>query len=194
MTRAFVLHAHPVPESFNAELHARVLESLGARGWELDDCDLYAEGFDPVLSREERRGYHDVASNTAPVEDYVARLRAADALVLVFPVWNFGYPAIMKGFFDRVFLPGVSFRIEDGKVAPALANIRRLAAVCTYGGSRLRATLAGDPPRKVVTRALRYVCHRDVRMRYLAMYDMNRAADSARAAFLSRVGREMRSL
>ena len=52
---------------------------------------------------------------------YVERLRGAEALVLVFPVWNYGYPAILKGFFDRVFLPGVSFRLVDGEwfaVAP----------------------------------------------------------------------------
>jgi putative NADPH-quinone reductase len=194
MTRALVLHAHPVPESFGAALHAKVLETLAARGWELDDCDLYAEGFDPILSCEERRGYHDLETNTAPVSAYVERLRAADALVLVFPVWNFGYPAILKGFFDRVFLPGVSFRMADGKVAPALSNIRRLAAVTTYGGSRWRAMLAGDPPRKVVTRALRFVCGPAVRMRYLALYDMNRADAADRAAFLARVGRDLRAL
>ena len=56
MTRAFVLHAHPIPESFNAALHVRTVEALTARGWEVDDCDLYAEGFDPVLSAAERRG------------------------------------------------------------------------------------------------------------------------------------------
>jgi NAD(P)H dehydrogenase (quinone) len=42
------------------------------------------------------------------VQGYVDRVLAAQALVLVFPVWNFGFPAILKGFFDRVFLPGVS--------------------------------------------------------------------------------------
>mgnify|MGYP005846477163 CR=1 FL=1 len=194
MTRALVLHAHPVPESFNAALHARVLETLAARGWEVDACDLYAEGFDPVLSPAERRGYHDLAANTAPVQGYVDRLRAADALVLVFPVWNFGYPAILKGFFDRVFLPGVSFAIQDGKVRPALRNIRRLAAVTTYGGTRWRALLAGDPPRAVVTRSLAYVCGPGVRKRYLALYDMNRATDRDRAGFLARVGRELRTL
>jgi NAD(P)H dehydrogenase (quinone) len=43
---------------------------------------------------------------------------AAEALVLVYPVWNYGYPAILKGWFDRVFLPGVSFGLVDGKVRP----------------------------------------------------------------------------
>ena len=190
MTRALVLFAHPCPESFSAALHACVLDTLAARAWDIDDCDLYAEGFNPVLSAAERRVYHDTAANTGPVARYVERLRAAEALVLVFPVWNFGFPAILKGFFDRAFLPGVSFRLEEGRVRPALRNIRRLAAVATYGGTRLRAVLAGDPPRHVVTRAVWHVC-RPNRMRYLALYDMNRATDGKRAAFLARVRSEM---
>ncbi len=190
MTRALVLFAHPVPESFSASLHTRVVETLTARGWDVDDCDLNAEGFSPVLTTEERRAYHEVGPNLAPVQGYVDRLRAAQALVLVFPVWNFGFPAILKGFFDRVFLPGVSFRLENGFVKPNLTHIRRLAAVTTYGGTRTRAFLAGDPPRKVVTRAVWHVC-RPERMKYLALYDMNRATDADRAGFLARVGREM---
>ncbi len=193
MTRAMVLFAHPCRESFSAALHQRVVGSLQDRGWEVDDCDLYAEGFSPILTEAERRGYHDVPENTGPVAPYVERLQAADALVMVFPVWNFGYPAMLKGFLDRVFLPGVSFRLEDGHVRPNLTKIRRLAAVTTYGGTRLRATLCGDPPRKCVTRAVWHVC-RPRKMRYLALYDMNRADDARRARFLSRVATEMETL
>ncbi|MEM9394441.1 MAG: NAD(P)H-dependent oxidoreductase [Pseudomonadota bacterium] len=190
MTRALILAAHPCGESFSQALHSSVVRQLKARDWEIDDCDLYAEGFDPVLSEEERRGYHEVGPNTAPVASYVERLRAADALVMVFPVWNFGYPAILKGFLDRVFLPGVSFRLEDGKVRPNLTHVKRLAAVTTYGGTRMRALLAGDPPRHCVKRAVWHVC-RPMKMKYLALYDMNRASEAKRKAFLQRVEREM---
>ena len=192
--RVLVLYAHPNPESFAAALHATVVEALTAAGHEVDDCDLYAEGFDPVLSRAERVGYHDLATNTDPVAGYVARVQAAEALVLCFPVWNFGYPAMLKGFFDRVFLPGISFKLVDGKVRPNLWNIRRLVAVTTYGGTRWRALLMGDPPRKAVCRVLRAVCHPTARPRYLAHYDMNRATPEGRAAFLARVEAQMRAL
>jgi putative NADPH-quinone reductase len=167
-----------------------VVEKLEAAGAEVRLRDLYAEGFDPVLSEAERRGYHEEPENIEPVRPYVERLRAADALVMVFPVWNFGYPAILKGFLDRVFLPGVSFRLIDGKVTPNLTRIHRLAAVTTYGGTRMRAILAGDPPRACVTRAVRYVCQ-PRSMTYLALYDMNRATDARRAAHLDRVGRAL---
>ncbi|MFK7879571.1 NAD(P)H-dependent oxidoreductase [Roseobacter sp.] len=190
MARAMVLFAHPCAESFSAALHNGVVESLTSRGWQVDDCDLNVEGFSPVLTAEERRGYHDEATNTEPVADYVARLRAADAMVMVFPVWNFGYPAILKGFLDRVFLPGISFKLEEGKVVPNLRNIRKLAAVTTYGGTRMRALMVGDPPRKSVTRAVWHVCRPD-KMRYLALYDMNRVTQEQRTKFLLRVRAEM---
>jgi putative NADPH-quinone reductase len=192
--KALVVFAHPVPESFSSGLHRTVVETLTGRGWEVDDCDLNAEGFSPVLTMEERRNYHDKAINIGPVAGYVDRLRAADALVLVFPVWNFGYPAILKGFFDRVFLPGVSFKLVNGKVAGNLTNITRLAAVTTYGGTWMRAFLAGNPPRKTVTRPLRFVVHPRARMRYLALYDMNRADQQKRETFVGRVRNEMERL
>lgn len=192
MTRALVLHAHPLGDSYAAALHGTVVQTLRGRGWTVDDCDLYAEGFNPVLSAEERTHYHDLERNTAPVAEHVARLREATALVLCFPVWNYGYPAILKGYFDRVFLPGVSFRLEGGKVVPNLTHIRRLAAVTTYGGSRARAVFAGDPPRNVVKRALWHVT-RPEKLRYIALYDLNRAPDARRTAFLTQVRREMES-
>jgi NAD(P)H dehydrogenase (quinone) len=192
MTRALVLYAHPCEESFSAALHRTVVETLTGRGWDVDDCDLNAEGFSPVLTAAERRAYHDTAVNRDPVQGYVERVQRAEALVLVFPVWNFGYPAILKGFLDRVFLPGVSFRLEDGVVQPNLTHIRKLAAVTTYGGTRWRAFLAGDPPKKSVTRAVWYVTQAE-KTRYLALYDMNRATDADRAGFLRRVTEEMRA-
>src|SRR6188474_2029920 len=124
----FVLFAHPVESSFNASLHRLIVERLRTKGHAVDDCDLYAEDFDPRLSREERLGYHDTAANVDSVRSYVDRLKRAEALVLSFPVWNYGYPAILKGFFDRVFLPGVSFELVNGKVRPSLHNIGKVAA------------------------------------------------------------------
>jgi len=189
--RVLVLYAHPVETSFNAVLQRAVVERLTERGHEVDLCDLYAEDFDPRMTRAERLGYHDVETNVTPVADYVERLKAAQALVLCHPVWNFGYPAILKGFFDRVFLPGVSFTMQDGRVRPCLHNIGRLTVVTTYGGSRIRAVLAGDPPRKIATRVLRATIAPHAKITYLACYDMNRSSDESRQRFIRRVEQTM---
>ena len=150
--RIFVLFAHPVETSFNAAIHAKLVATLRSRGHEIDDCDLNAEGFDPVMTRQDRIEYHTVGVNRARVAPYVDRLLAAEALVLSYPVWNMGFPAILKGFIDRVFLPGVSFTLgEDGSYNPCLHNIKRLGVVCTYGGARWLTFMMGDPPRRFLT-------------------------------------------
>ncbi len=69
--RVLVLFAHPVETSYQAALHRTVVTALGESGHEVDDCDLYAEGFDPVLSRAERLDYHDEVLCRKPGESYV---------------------------------------------------------------------------------------------------------------------------
>jgi putative NADPH-quinone reductase len=118
---------------------------------------------------------------------YADRLLAAEALVLIYPVWNEGFPAILKGFFDRVFIPGVSFKIgPDGAAIPNLQKLRKLAAVCTYGASRATSFLLGDPPKRVVKRLVRSMPGHAVRCDYLAYYDMDHSNPEQRAAFWRR--------
>ncbi len=189
--KVLVLYAHPVETSFNAGLHRTIVERLTAAGHEVDDCDLYAEDFDPRLTRGERLAYHNQRSPADPAAPYVERLLKAEALVLSYPVWNYGFPAILKGFFDRVFLPGVSFKLVDGKAQPSLHNISKLAAVTTYGGSRFRAMLMGDPPRRLVKRMLLATIKPGAPVSYLAHYSMNLSTDATRAAFVAKVAARM---
>jgi putative NADPH-quinone reductase len=188
--RVLVLYAHPVETSFGAAVHQTLVETLRKRGHEIDDCDLNAEGFDPVMSRQDRLEYHDVAINRSRVGAYADRLLAAEALAFSFPVWNMGFPAILKGFVDRVFLPGVSFTLTaSGDYTPALFNIKRLGVACTYGGARLHTFLAGDPCRRFISRSLRTTCGPRVRCDYVALYDMDHTRADRRAAFLKEVAR-----
>jgi NAD(P)H dehydrogenase (quinone) len=186
--RVLVLFAHPVETSFAAALHTKLVETLRSKGHKVDDCDLNLEGFDPVMSRQDRIDYHNVALNRTRVVPYVDRLLAAEALVFSFPVWNMGFPAILKGFVDKVFLPGVSFTLsENGDYNPCLHNIKRLGVVCTYGGGRLLTFMMGDPPRRFLTRSMRRICSPGARCDYLALYDMNHTRPERRAAFLEKV-------
>ena len=188
--RVLVLYAHPVETSFVAALHAVVVETLTKGGHAIDDCDLYAEGFDPVMSRQERLDYHDTAINRRLVGEHAARLQAAEALVLVHPVWNYGFPAILKGYIDRVLIPGVAFDLDaTGNLVFKLRHISKLAAVCTYGGDRLRTYLAGDPPKRFFKRALRVQMARGADCDYLALHDMNHTTPQRRATFIGQVQR-----
>ncbi len=186
--RVLVLFAHPVETSFGAAAHTRAVQSLRKNGHAVDDCDLYAEGFDPIMSREDRIEYYDHRLNRRRVAPYVDRLLAAEALAFSFPVWNMGFPAILKGFVDKVFLPGVSFDIgQDGKYVPRLLNVTRIGVVCTYGGTRLTTFLAGDPPRRFIERTLRYTCGPRTRVDYIAHYNMDHTRPERRTAFLGKI-------
>lgn len=189
--RVLVVHAHPVAASFNASLFRRTVERLAANGHHVDTIDLYQDGFNPVMSETERLNYHDLEINRKPVESYVDRLLAAEALVLVYPVWNYGFPAILKGWFDRVFLPGVSFGLVDGKVRPTLHNISRILVVTSYGGSRFRSWLMGDPPRKIANRMLRATVRPGAPVTYLAHYEMNLSTEQTRQSFMSKVEKNL---
>lgn len=186
--RVLVLFAHPVETSFGAAVHAKLLATLKARGHVIDDCDLYAENFNPVMSRQERIDYHDVMLNRANVSSYVDRVLQAEAICFSFPVWNMGFPAILKGFVDKVFLPGVSFNMAaNGAYVPCLHNIKRVGVACTYGQGRVLALLAGDPIRRYIKRSFMHNCAPGSRCDYIACYDMNHTTADKRTAFLAQI-------
>ncbi len=190
--RIMVIFAHPLEDSFSAAIHRTVVAALRQSGHQVDDCDLYAEGFNPVLDATERRHYHDESRNRTPVAGYVERLLAAEALVLCHPTWCFGPPAILKGFLDRVLMPGVSFKLAEGRVQPALTHIRHLGAVVTYGRPRYMAVWMGDPPRRILTRYLYWLTGWRATRTYLAQYHMNVATETTCRRFLARVDERMR--
>jgi NAD(P)H dehydrogenase (quinone) len=190
--RILVVFAHPLETSFVSALHGRVVEILRARGHIVDDLDLYAEKFDPVMSREGLLHYVDTNANTREVEGYVQRLRAVDGLVLVFPVWFDGLPAIMQGYFQRVFLPGVAVRIDEaGLFHPNLHHIKRMASICAYGEGERDVSAKGDPPLRFVRDNIGALIDPKGRFEYLALYDINFTAAPRRAAFLERVTRAL---
>jgi NAD(P)H dehydrogenase (quinone) len=196
--RVLVVHAHPVETSFNRALFTNAVEALEQAGHTVDAMNLYDEEFPAVLTREERLAYHDIPGNLTPaIKPYVDRLRAADGIVFIHPVWNYGYPAILKGFFDRVFLPGVSFVLvgggaaDKGKLVPNLKNIKKVAYVTTYGGDRLRTILMGDPPRRLAMRWAWIMFGTLMPPKYLALYDMNNVTPTQLEGFIAKVRREM---
>ncbi len=144
--QALLVYAHPEPQSFNAAMRDIAIETLQAQGHKVAISNLYAMNFDPVagrgdfteslnptvlnLSLEQR---HAAAQGTLNpvIAQQLDALQRADLLVLQFPLWWFGMPAILKGWIDRVFLSGVvygrSAQFERGK----LRGKRALVCVTT---------------------------------------------------------------
>ncbi len=193
--RVLYIYCYPLPESFHAAVRQAALAGLRAAGHDVDLLDLYAERFDPVLTEEGRRHYHDEARNRVGLEPMIARLNRAEAIVMQFPTWCFGMPAMLKGFCDRVLMPGVAFDLSDpAHVKPMLTNVRRIAGIVTYGRPWHMAKWMGDPPKKMVTRYLRWFTGGKARADYYALYHMNVATEAQRKAFIVRVGAAMGKL
>lgn len=189
--RVLVLFAHPLADSFAAALHRAVVAALEAAGHEVDDCDLYREGFDPVMTAAERRAHNTPNPELAAVESHVARLRAADAIVLCFPVWWYGMPAILKGYFDRIWVNGVAFHLRtQGRIEPGLHRLKKLWVVCTYGAPWWLIKLAlRDPVRAVIHTGIRGLCTRHVKTKFFALYSIEAKTSADTTRFLQRVER-----
>ena len=122
--KVFIVHAHHEPASFNSALTAAARAALAAGGYEVRVSDLHAMNFDPV---SDRRNFRTVANRSrlkqqaeeehasavggfAPeLQLEMDKLAWCDTLILQFPLWWLGMPAIMKGWIDRVFALGRAY-------------------------------------------------------------------------------------
>jgi putative NADPH-quinone reductase len=190
--RVLVIYCHPRPDSFSAALRDAAVEGLTASGHSIELRDLYAEGFDPVLSTHQRGAYFDETENVRGMEDHVAALRQAQGMVLVYPTWWFGMPAMLKGWFDRVWLPGVAFHLAGPKaLKPLLTDIRRIAVVTTYGSPWWLLWWVGWPDRRVVRRGLRPLCAPGCRIDWIGLTRMDVDNPTRRQRFLAAVRRRL---
>ncbi len=128
-----VVYAHPNPESFNHAILQTLTHKLRTQGHEVRVRDLYADPFDPVLSAEDL----GAAAAGRPLPEDVRREQEAvawaDVLVFVYPLWWFDRPAVLKGWFDRVFTNGFAFRFDEQGIEGLLKGKRAFVLV-TAGG------------------------------------------------------------
>ncbi|MDZ7839815.1 MAG: NAD(P)H-dependent oxidoreductase [Gammaproteobacteria bacterium] len=155
---ALIVLAHPEPQSFNATLKDVAVETLERGGHTVEVSDLYAQGFDPVegprhySNRADPDSFsplgeqrHAWQSETVPadVRREIERLQRAELVVLQFPLWWHAQPAILKGWFDRVFLSGGLYtsrmRYDSGyfRGKRAIVSVTSGAPAAAFGpGSR----------------------------------------------------------
>jgi putative NADPH-quinone reductase len=195
--RALVVYCHPDAASFNAAIRDLVLERLTQAGADLRQHDLYAEGFDPVLSQAEWRGYLETPANRMAVAARADDIAWCDTLIFVYPTWWYGPPALLKGWLDRVLLPDVAFLMPDAAhrtIRPGLTHVTRLGVFTTCGASRWLTFLVGAPGKRTLLRGVRMLCARRVRTAFAAHYLMDSSTPESRAAHLARVGRALDAL
>ncbi len=190
--QVLVVYCHPRPDSYCRALCESAIAGLDRAGHDVVLLDLYREGFRAQMNPEERRAYETDSPILDPmVARHAAAVAQAEAIVFVYPTWWWGLPALLKGWLDRVLVPGVAFTLVDGKVVPGLRRIRRIAGITSYGSSRTYVRIFTDGGRRTIARTLRILCHRRARTQWLGLYAVDQSSDQQRRAFLVEVEEAM---
>jgi NAD(P)H dehydrogenase (quinone) len=196
--KTLIIHTHPNPQSYNGSLFRAVRQTLQTSGHELQVLDLYAEQFDPVLSLPERTAYmREPGWVEARVQNHVDALRWAEHLVFVHPTWWYGPPAMLKGWLERVWLPGVAFTTATQKgetIAPGLQHIKRLTVITTGGAPWWFLKFIGDPHRKLFTRGLRVLLAKRCKVTWMQLHNMDVVTQQDREHFLEKVTKKLPAL
>lgn len=195
MTRTLVVYCHPLEDSYVAAVRDRVLAGLASAGAEVRCTDLYGDGFDPTFSTLDHERHMQPGTDPS-VTRYADDLRWCEMLVLVYPTWWAGQPAMLKGWIDRVWANGVAWTLPDGatRLRPRLRNIKRLVAVTTHGSPKYINAIEGEGGKRTIVRSLRLMCHPLARTTWLAFYGIDNASEERRHAFLDRVERRIARL
>ena len=129
--RVMITIDHPWKESFNHFIMAQIVATLEQGGHTADVLDLHDEDFDPVLRVHELADYGQGIVHDPKVKEYQTRIMQAQHLIYIFPVWWEVMPALLKGFFDKVWTPEFAFTEAD--FAPLLGHIKTGTAITTMG-------------------------------------------------------------
>ncbi len=191
-----VVICHPKASSLARAAAERVLAGLDRSGDDVKVLDLYAMDFDPVLKLQEVRDHLGSPGDRPDLTEHFEALRWAERLVLIYPTWFSGQPAMLKGWFDRVWMNQVAFTLPDGsaRIRGTLSNIRLIHIVTSHGSTRWINLVQGNSGRIRVRRTMRVLCHRFCRTKWTAIYDIdNKSAaeitgwlDSVEATFAKR--------
>jgi NAD(P)H dehydrogenase (quinone) len=129
-----VVFCHPKRASFCGLVLERLTQGLVASGHSFEVADLHAEGFEPVFLESD---FVQFEGGTLPASILAeqARVDRSDAIAFVAPIWWLGLPAMLKGWFDRVWSNGWAYEFENDPEG-SLLRPRPFAFVFTAGGSR----------------------------------------------------------
>jgi NAD(P)H dehydrogenase (quinone) len=185
--QVLMVFAHPRADSLSAALRDAARAGLEAAGHVVELRDLYAEGFRAELSAAESAAFRDRGGDLPDLRDHTEALRGADALVLVHPTWWFGMPAILKGWFERVWSHGVAFQVAPHGIEGLLPNIRRIAVVTTYGSPWWVVWWVGRIDRRLVRRGIAVLCAKGCRVEWLALTRLDNRRRDECEAFVQRV-------
>ncbi len=192
--KCLVVTTHPLSDSLCKQLTKHVASKLVAMEHEVLVEDLYADKFDPVLTIAERGSYYSDSYDYSNVSSYVERLQQAEALVLLFPTWWFSFPAMLKGWFDRVWGPGIAYDHADdyGPIEPRLVNLRKVMVITTLGAPWwVDRLIMLQPVKRVIKVALLGACTRKSSLKYLSLYNSEKLNEKQIVKFKNKIDKAL---
>jgi putative NADPH-quinone reductase len=172
------------------------VRGLETAGHTVNIIDLAARQFNPVMSNSEWNTYRQGNGEIpAGLELDVEFIKSAEMIVFVYPTWWGGLPAQLKGWLERVMLPGIAFVFNDkNKVRPGLRNIKRIHIASTFGSPWLYVRLVNDNGRRILARAFRLNTSVRTKVSTSSLYAMDTATDKSRKSFLLSLEKKMENL
>lgn len=196
--KVLVISAHPKSNCFTRTLRDAAIEEMKAKGHDVTVFDLYEDNFNPVLSAFERQNHAaPLAPKLKDIADlvpYIEALKWCDALVLVYPTWWSGQPAILKGWFDRVLVNEVAWTMPEGgnRIKPHLAHIKRFVVITGHGSSKFINALEGESGKRTAFRSVRLMFSWRARSSWIAFYGLDNEGDVKREQMVKRLRRRVR--
>ncbi len=172
--KCLVIVTHPSKDSLCKLLSKRVVDKLTQMGHEVVVEDLYAEKFEPALTTVERESYYSNSYESSSIFGQACRLEEAEALILLFPTWWFCFPAMLKGWFDRAWGPGIAYdhARDFGIIKPRLDNLRKVLVVTTLGSPWwVDRLIMRQPVKRVMKMALLATCAKNSKLKFLSLYN-----------------------
>lgn len=173
MHDVLVVLAHPGETSLSRLFAEDVVKSAQSSGRSVKLLDLYDEAFNTALTRIERAGHYTEKPVLDAISGETAELVAAKTLILVFPTWWFGMPAILKGWIDRVFAPSVAFdhATDFGPIKPRLTNLENVLVITTLGSPWwVDWLIMRRPVRRILKTAVFGLCAPQAKFKILSFY------------------------
>lgn len=129
--KTLIVYAHPWEGSFNHHVLEVSKAHFEEKGDTVDVIDLHKDKFDPVYHPEDLKLFASGEYHDPLAKDYSDRLKSADNVVFIFPIWWYGVPAILKGFFDKVFLNGHTYQQNDKGEMIGILDTKKAIALTT---------------------------------------------------------------
>lgn len=156
MEKILIIYAHPDVKGHCKEILAQVKKSLKENNQQFTLIDLYKEKYDPVLKKEElyTAGNRKVSKKNKEIQK---KIRQAEKFILIYPNWWNSMPAILKGFFDRVFVSHYAFKYE-GKMPKGLLKGKAAVFMPSGSGKIISWLFLGNRAKKTIKKDILGFC------------------------------------